>query len=198
MQSIQNLSDDERISKIAEHYKAILELLGEDTGREGLLKTPLRAAKAMASLTSGYSQNPDEILRSALFKEDYGGDGQMVVVKDIEFYSFCEHHILPFFGKVHIGYIPNEYVTGLSKLARVVNVFARRLQLQERFTTELCQCLQNTLSAQGVMVMVESRHLCMQMRGVEKQGTITTTCSYTGVFKELSRREEFFSMIGRR
>ncbi|MBQ8423435.1 MAG: GTP cyclohydrolase I FolE [Coprobacter sp.] len=198
MSDIQNMTDDQRIEQLAAHYKAILELLGEDPTREGLLKTPVRAAKAMWSLTSGYHCNPEETLRSALFKEEYGTRGQIVVVKDIEFYSFCEHHILPFFGVVHIGYIPNEYVTGLSKLARIVDAFARRLQLQERFTTDICDCLQRTLSAKGVIVMVESRHLCMQMRGVEKQGAVTTTSSYTGVFEDLKRREEFFSMIGRR
>ena len=192
------MSDDERIEQLASHYEAILRLLGEDPQREGLLKTPQRAARAMWALTAGYRQSPEQILRSALFKEEYGSKGQIVVVKDIEFYSFCEHHILPFFGKVHIGYIPTDYITGLSKLARIVDIFARRLQLQERFTTEICECLQRTLAPQGVLVMVEARHLCMQMRGVEKQGTVTTTCSYTGLFEELSRREEFFAMLDRR
>ena len=192
------MSDDERIKQLASHYEAILRLLGEDPQREGLLKTPQRAARAMWALTAGYRQSPEQILRSALFKEEYGSKGQIVVVKDIEFYSFCEHHILPFFGKVHIGYIPTDYITGLSKLARIVDIFARRLQLQERFTTEICECLQRTLAPQGVLVMVEARHLCMQMRGVEKQGTVTTTCSYTGLFEELSRREEFFAMLDRR
>ncbi|MCD7710520.1 MAG: GTP cyclohydrolase I FolE [Porphyromonadaceae bacterium] len=192
----QNLSDDPRVLQLADHYKAILEILGEDPNREGLLKTPIRAAKTMLTLTSGYGQSPKEILTSALFHEEYGSRGQIVVMKDIEFYSFCEHHILPFFGKVHVGYVPNRQITGLSKVVRLVNAFARRLQLQERFTTEICDSLQSILDAQGVIVVVEARHLCMQMRGVEKQGTVTTTSSYTGVFEELSRREEFFSMAG--
>lgn len=195
--SIKNLSDDQRVELLAAHYKAILEILGEDPTREGLVKTPLRAAKAMLALTSGYKKSPEAIIKSAIFKEEYGSRGQMVVVKDIEFYSFCEHHILPFFGKVHIGYVPNGCVTGLSKLARLVDAFARRLQLQERLTAEICESLQAALDAQGVIVVVESRHLCMQMRGVEKQGAVTTTSSYTGVFEELARREEFFAMIGR-
>lgn len=196
--SIQNLTDDQRVEQLAAHYKAILELLGEDPAREGLVKTPVRAAKAMLALTSGYRKSPEEIIKSALFKEEYGSRGQIVVVKDIEFYSFCEHHILPFFGKAHIGYVPDGCVTGLSKLARLVDAFARRLQLQERLTSEICESLQTALHAQGVIVVIESRHLCMQMRGVEKQGAITTTNSYTGVFEDLSRREEFFALIGRR
>lgn len=196
--SIQNLSDDQRVEQLAAHYKAILELLGEDPTREGLVKTPVRAAKAMLALTSGYRKSPQEIIKSALFKEEYGSRGQIVVVKDIEFYSFCEHHILPFFGKAHIGYVPDGCVTGLSKLARLVDAFARRLQLQERLTSEICESLQSALHAQGVIVVIESRHLCMQMRGVEKQGAVTTTSSYTGVFEDLSRREEFFALIGRR
>lgn len=196
--SIKNLSDDQRVELLAAHCKAILEILGEDPTREGLVKTPLRAAKAMLALTSGYKKSPEAIIKSAIFKEEYGSRGQMVVVKDIEFYSFCEHHILPFFGKVHIGYVPNGCVTGLSKLARLVDAFARRLQLQERLTAEICESLQAALDAQGVIVVVESRHLCMQMRGVEKQGAVTTTSSYTGVFEELARRKEFFAMIGRR
>ena len=196
--SIKNLSDDQRVELLAAHYKAILEILGEYPTREGLVKTPLRAAKAMLALTSGYKKSPEAIIKSAIFKEEYGSRGQMVVVKDIEFYSFCEHHILPFFGKVHIGYVPNGCVTGLSKLARLVDAFARRLQLQERLTAEICESLQAALDAQGVIVVVESRHLCMQMRGVEKQGAVTMTSSYTGVFEELARREEFFAMIGRR
>ena len=196
--SIQNLTDDQRVEQLAAHYKAIQELLGEDTTHEGLVKTPVRAAKAMLALTSGYRKSPQEIIKSALFKEEYGSRGQIVVVKDIEFYSFCEHHILPFFGKAHIGYVPDGCVTGLSKLARLVDAFARRLQLQERLTSEICESLQSALHAQGVIVVIESRHLCMQMRGVEKQGAVTTTSSYTGVFEDLSRREEFFALIGRR
>ena len=196
--SIQNLTDDQRVEQLAAHYKAILELLGEDPTREGLVKTPVRAAKAMLALTSGYRKSPQGIIKSALFKEEYGSRGQIVVVKDIEFYSFCEHHILPFFGKAHIGYVPDGCVTGLSKLARLVDAFARRLQLQERLTSEICESLQSALHAQGVIVVIESRHLCMQMRGVEKQGAVTTTSSYTGVFEDLSRREEFFALIGRR
>ena len=169
----------EKKSQLAFHYHSILELLGEDPNREGLLKTPDRVAKAMSFLTKGYQQDPEKILESAVFKEDYK---QMVVVKDIDFFSMCEHHMLPFFGKAHIAYIPNQYVTGLSKIPRVVDVFARRLQIQERLTTQIKECIQNTLNPLGVMVVIEAQHMCMQMRGVEKQNSITVTSDFTGVF----------------
>ncbi|MDN5296431.1 MAG: cyclohydrolase [Bacteroidota bacterium] len=167
-------------------------MIGEDANREGLIKTPDRVAKALLYLTKGYHQNPEEILRSALFKENYR---QMVIVKDIDLFSLCEHHMLPFFGKAHVAYIPNGYVTGLSKIARVVDVFARRLQVQERLTTQIKECIQNTLNPLGVMVVIEAQHMCMQMRGVEKQNSITTTSDFTGVFKEQKTREEFIALI---
>lgn len=176
------------------HYEAILSLIGEDPAREGLVKTPERVAKAMQFLTQGYEQSPEDILRGAMFREDYK---QMVIVRDIDFYSMCEHHMLPFFGKVHIGYIPNGYITGLSKLPRVVDVFARRLQVQERLTTEIKECIQNTLNPLGVIVVVEAEHMCMQMRGVEKQHSLTTTSDFTGAFKEAKTREEFMLHIAR-
>lgn len=178
--------------EIAAHYKEIIRLLGEDTGREGLQKTPKRVAKAMQFLTYGYNVDPGEILRSAMFREEYR---QMVIVKDIDFYSLCEHHMLPFYGKAHIAYIPNNYITGISKIARVVDVFARRLQIQERMTTEIKNCIQETLNPLGVMVVIEASHLCMQMRGVEKQNSITTTSDFTGVFREAKTRAEFISLI---
>lgn len=174
------------------HYKRVLELLGEDPDREGLLKTPERVAKAMMFLTKGYQQDPEKVLRSAVFKEDYK---QMVVVKDIDFFSLCEHHLLPFFGKAHVAYIPNQYVTGLSKLPRVVDIFARRMQIQERLTTQVKECIQNTLNPLGVMVVIEAQHMCMQMRGVEKQNSITVTSDFTGVFSQAKTREEFMMLI---
>lgn len=174
------------------HYKEIIDLLGEDVGREGLLDTPKRVAKAMQFLTKGYNENPEEILKKALFKEDYR---QMVIVKDIDFYSLCEHHMLPFWGKAHVAYIPNGYITGLSKIPRVVDVFARRLQVQERMTTEIKKCIQKTLNPLGVMVVIEAQHMCMQMRGVEKQNSVTTTSDFTGVFNQAKTREEFISLI---
>lgn len=180
--------------KIAEHYKAILELVGEDVAREGLVKTPARVAKVMQFATQGYTQNPNEILRSAMFHEDYH---QMVLVKDIEFYSMCEHHMLPFFGKVHVAYIPNHYVTGLSKIARVVDVFAHRLQLQERLTLQIKDCIQNTLDPLGVMVVIEAQHLCMQMRGVQKQNSVTVTSDFTGAFNSAVTREEFMNLLNK-
>lgn len=180
--------------QLAYHYKCILELLGEDVNREGLLKTPERIAKAMQFLTKGYEQNPEEIISSAMFRENYR---QMVIVKDIDFYSMCEHHMLPFFGKAHIAYIPNKYITGLSKIARIVEVYARRLQIQERLTLQIKECLQRTLNPLGVMVVIEAQHMCMQMRGVEKQQSITTTSDFTGAFNELKTREEFISLIKR-
>ena len=180
--------------ELKKHYEAILSLIGEDPAREGLVKTPERVAKAMQFLTQGYEQSPEDILRGAMFREDYK---QMVIVRDIDFYSMCEHHMLPFFGKVHIGYIPNGYITGLSKLPRVVDVFARRLQVQERLTTEIKECIQNTLNPLGVIVVVEAEHMCMQMRGVEKQHSLTTTSDFPGAFKEAKTREEFMLHIAR-
>lgn len=191
----QNTSDEEEqkiISDLAIHYKSTIDILGEDINREGLVKTPQRVAKAMRFLTQGYRQDPAAVLRSAMFREDYQ---QMVIVKDIDFYSMCEHHMLPFFGKAHIAYIPNKYITGLSKLPRVVDIFARRLQVQERLTTEIKDCIQDTLNPMGVMVVIEAQHMCMQMRGVQKQNSITTTSDFTGVFQDQRTREEFMSLI---
>jgi GTP cyclohydrolase I len=186
--------NDEKTEIIETHYKAILDALGENVDREGLERTPLRVAKAMQFLTQGYSAKPDEILRSAMFKEDYS---QMVIVKDIEIYSMCEHHMLPFFGKAHVAYIPNGYITGLSKIARVVEAFARRLQVQERLTNEIRDCIQETLNPVGVAVVIEAQHMCMQMRGIQKQSSVTTTSAFTGAFlKNLSTREEFIHLIG--
>ena len=182
----------ERTKQLSYHYQEILKLLGEDPEREGLLKTPLRVAKAMQFMTQGYSQNPEEILSSALFKEDYR---QMVIVKDIEIYSLCEHHMLPFYGKAHVAYIPNGYITGLSKIARVVDIFSHRLQVQERMTLQIKDCIQETLNPLGVMVVVEAKHMCMQMRGVEKQNSITTTSDFTGAFNQAKTREEFMNLI---
>jgi len=179
-------------SAIAGHMHDILTLLGEDIQREGLIKTPDRVAKAMQHLTRGYWQDPEEILRAALFKENYR---QMVIVKDIDIFSLCEHHMLPFFGKAHVAYIPDGYITGLSKIARVVDVFAHRLQVQERLTTQIKDCIQKTLNPMGVMVVIEAQHMCMQMRGVEKQNSITTTSDFTGVFREQKTREEFINLI---
>ncbi len=186
--------DEEKTRQIAFHYKEIIRLLGETPGREGLLKSPERVSKAMQFLMSGYEQNPQEILQSAMFTEDYR---QMVIVKDIDFYSMCEHHMLPFFGKAHIAYIPNHKITGLSKIARIVEVFARRMQVQERMTTQIKECIQNTLNPLGVMVILEAQHLCMQMRGVQKQNSITTTSDFTGVFQQAKTREEFMNLIKR-
>jgi len=180
------------IESISGMYKNILKDVGEDQKREGLLKTPLRAAKAMQYLTQGYDLNPADILKSAMFKEDYS---QMVIVKDIEVYSLCEHHLLPFFGKVHIAYIPNGHIVGLSKLPRVVDAFARRLQVQERLTNEIRDCIQDTLNPMGVAVVMECSHLCMQMRGVQKQNSVTTTSAFTGEFLKDPTRKEFISLI---
>ena len=188
------LLDEETLEKLEYHYRSILELLGEDPDREGLKKTPRRAAKAMCYLTHGYRKSDDEVLKSAIF--EYAGS-QMIIVRDIEFYSMCEHHILPFFGKVHIGYVPNGNMVGLSKIARLVEVFARRLQVQERMTTQIKDCIQQTLNPLGVMVVIEAEHLCMQMRGVEKQGAVTTTLEYTGCFNEDSKRAEFLRLLGK-
>ena len=172
--------------------RRILELIGEDPDREGLIKTPERVAKSLRFLTKGYREDPEEILRSAMFREEYR---QMVIVKDIDFFSMCEHHMLPFFGKAHIGYIPNKYITGLSKIPRVVDVFARRLQVQERLTTQIKDCIQATLNPLGTIVVIEAQHMCMQMRGVEKQNSLTTTSDFTGAFEEASTREEFMNLI---
>ena len=179
-------------NKIAQHVTSLLQHIGEDPHREGLVKTPHRVGDALQFLTQGYQQDPEAILRSALFEEDYR---QMVVVKDITFYSLCEHHMLPFFGKAHIAYIPNGKITGLSKIARVVDVFARRLQVQERLTTQIKECIQNTLNPLGVMVVIEAEHLCMQMRGVQKQHAITTTSDFTGAVNRSETREEFMNLI---
>ncbi|HEY5499794.1 MAG TPA: GTP cyclohydrolase I FolE [Bacteroidales bacterium] len=178
--------------EIASHYLEIIRLLGENTQREGLLKTPHRVAKAMQFMTYGYQVDPSEILKSAMFQEEYQ---QMVIVRDIDFYSMCEHHMLPFWGKAHVAYIPNKYITGLSKIARVVDVFARRLQIQERMTTDIKNCIQETLNPLGVMVVIEAQHLCMQMRGVEKQNSVTMTSDFTGVFQQAKTREEFINLI---
>lgn len=179
--------------EIEKSYYDILDRLGEDPSREGLLKTPLRAAKAMQFLTSGYGMDPVEILTSAMFKEEYS---EMVLVKEIELYSLCEHHILPFFGKAHIGYIPNGHIVGLSKLPRVVDVFARRLQVQERLTHEILNCIQSTIQPLGVAIVIEARHMCMMMRGVQKQNSVTTTSAFTGEFRNEETRSEFLNLIG--
>lgn len=181
-----------RTEVLSAHYKEIISLLGEDAEREGLVQTPERVAKAMQFLTKGYTEDPESILKKALFKEDYS---QMVIVKDIDFYSLCEHHMLPFWGKIHVAYIPNGYITGLSKIPRVVEVFARRLQVQERLTLQIKNCIQNTLNPLGVMVVVEAQHMCMQMRGIEKQNSTTTTSDFTGAFNQAKTREEFISLI---
>ena len=187
--------DPQVTEELAKHYYEILRLLGEDPDREGLLKTPDRVAKAMQFLTKGYNEDPAEILRSALFKEEYK---QMVVVKDIELYSICEHHILPFYGKCHVAYIPNGYITGLSKVARVVETFARRLQVQERLTVQIRDCIQETLQPLGVAVVIEAAHMCMQIRGVQKQHSVTTTSAFTGIFlKSEKTRAEFLTLIGK-
>lgn len=185
--------DEALIKKMEVHYKAILELLGEDSGREGLLKTPERVAKAMQYLTQGYAEDPSEILKSALFQENYE---QMVIVKDIELYSLCEHHMLPFIGKAHVAYIPKGKITGLSKIARVVEAFARRLQVQERLTTQIKECIHETLNPWGVAVVIEAKHLCMCMRGVRNQNAVTTTSDFTGVFEQQKTRDEFMRIIG--
>jgi GTP cyclohydrolase I len=188
------IPSQETTQEIANHIEAILKLLNEDVRREGLIKTPSRVGAAMQYLTQGYLQNAEQILQSALFAEDYQ---QMVVVKDIPFYSLCEHHMLPFFGKAHVAYIPNGKITGLSKIARVVDVFARRLQVQERMTREIKDCIDKTLKPLGVMVVIEAEHLCMQMRGVEKPHSITTTSDFTGAFNRPETREEFMNLIRR-
>lgn len=186
--------DETTTAVLAEYYERILALLGEDPQREGLLKTPVRVAKSMQFLTHGYTLDPVAILNSARFKEEYK---QIVLVKDIEIYSLCEHHMLPFYGKAHVAYIPNGYITGLSKIARVVEAFARRLQVQERLTVQIRDCIQQTLNPLGVAVVIEAAHMCMQMRGVQKQNSVTTTSAFTGAFlKDLRTREEFMRLIG--
>ena len=182
----------EEMAEMKNLQRRILELIGEDPDREGLIKTPERVAKSLRFLTKGYREDPEEILRSAMFREEYR---QMVIVKDIDFFSMCEHHMLPFFGKAHVGYIPNKYITGLSKIPRVVDVFARRLQVQERLTTQIKDCIQATLNPLGTIVGREAQQMCMQMRGVEKQNSLTTTSDFTGAFEEASTREEFMNLI---
>ena len=185
--------DEVKTEQLAGHYAAILSLLGEDISRDGLQKTPLRVAKSMQFLTQGYAQDPHAILRGALFREEYQ---QMVIVKDIELYSLCEHHLLPFYGKAHVAYIPDGYITGLSKIARVVDAFARRLQVQERLTRQILECIHETLHPLGVAVVIEAAHMCMQMRGVEKQNSVTTTSAFKGAFLSDSKtREEFVQLI---
>lgn len=181
-------------NKLAEHYQAILGLLGEDTSREGLLQTPMRVAKSIQYLTHGTHIDPREILKATKFKEDYP---QMVLVKDIDLYSMCEHHMIPFYGRAHVAYIPNGYITGLSKIARVVEAYARRLQVQERLTMQIRDCIQDTLNPIGVAVVIEAAHMCMQMRGVQKQNSVTTTSAFTGIFlSDIKTREEFIHLIG--
>lgn len=182
----------EGLEELAGHYKEILGLLGEDPSREGLEKTPMRVAKAMQILTRGYFQDAKQVLLDALFEEKYN---QMVIVKDIDFFSMCEHHMLPFYGKVHVAYIPNGYITGLSKIARVVDIFSHRLQVQERMTLQIKECIQQTLKPLGVMVVVEAKHMCMQMRGVEKQNSVTTTSDFCGAFNQAKTREEFMNLL---
>ncbi len=184
--------NEQTTEKLADHYKQIIDLLGEDTQREGLEKTPFRVAKAMQFLLQGYDMDPADILRSAMFNEDHR---QMVIVKDIELFSMCEHHMLPFLGKAHVAYIPDGTITGLSKVARVVEAFSRRLQVQERLTTQIKDCIQETLKPLGVAVVIEAKHLCMQMRGVQKQNSVTTTSDFTGAFNKEATRLEFLRII---
>jgi GTP cyclohydrolase IA len=188
--------DSKNIEELSTIYYRVLELIGENPEREGLLRTPLRVAKALNFLTNGYNMDAEEILKSAMFKEEYK---QMVIVKDIDLYSMCEHHMLPFFGKAHVAYIPDGYITGLSKIARVVEAYSRRLQVQERLTTQIRNCIQDTLHPLGVAVVIEAQHMCMQIRGVQKQNSVTTTSAFTGIFLDNIRtREEFVHLIGTR
>ena len=182
----------EGLDELAAHYRQVLTLLGEDPDREGLVKTPMRVAKAMQVLTRGYAMDAHKVLTDALFAEKYN---QMFMVKDIDFFSMCEHHMLPFYGKAHVAYIPNGYITGLSKIARVVDIFSHRLQVQERLTQQIMDCIQDTLKPLGVMVVVEAKHMCMQMRGVEKQNSITTTSAFSGAFNQAKTREEFMNLL---
>jgi len=190
-----DLYNPDKIKKLAFHYKEILALIGENPEREGLLDTPVRVAKAIQYLTHGYEASPEEIIMSARFREDYR---QMVLVKDIEIYSMCEHHMIPFIGKAHVAYIPNHYIVGLSKIPRVVDAFARRLQVQERLTTQIKDCIQNTLKPLGVAVVIEAQHLCMSMRGIQKQNSVTTTSDFAGAFQQDKTRAEFLHLIGTR
>jgi len=185
--------DENQLNELIPSYQNILKTLVEDPEREGLTDTPRRVAKALLFFTQGYKMNPEEILKSAMFKEEYK---EMVIVKDIEIYSMCEHHMVPFIGKAHVAYIPREHITGLSKIARVVEAYSRRLQVQERLTTQIKDCIQNTLNPLGVAVVIEAAHLCMQMRGVQKQHSITTTSDFTGAFKRETTRAEFIHLIG--
>lgn len=184
----------EGLDDLAAHYKEVLQLLGEDPAREGLEKTPMRVAKAMQTLTRGYTQDPRKVLTDALFAEEYN---QMVIVKDIDFFSMCEHHMLPFYGKAHVAYVPNGHITGLSKVARVVDIFSHRLQVQERLTQQIMDCIQETLNPLGTMVIIEAKHMCMQMRGVEKRNSITTTSAFSGAFNQAKTREEFMNLISK-
>ncbi len=182
----------EGLDELASHYRSVLELLGENPEREGLQKTPMRVAKAMQILTRGYTQDAHKVLTDALFEEKYN---QMVIVKDIDFFSMCEHHMIPFYGKAHVAYIPNGYITGLSKIARVVDIYSHRLQVQERLTQQIRECIEQTLHPLGVMVVIEAKHMCMQMRGVEKQNAITTTSDFCGAFNQAKTREEFMNLL---
>lgn len=184
--------DPEKIEKLSVHYREILKLIGENPDREGLLKTPVRVAKAIQFLTQGYELDPHEVLNSAKFREDYR---EMVIVKDIEIYSMCEHHMIPFIGKAHVAYIPDKYITGLSKIARVVEIYARRLQVQERLTTQIKEAIHQTLKPLGVAVVIEAQHLCMSMRGVQKQNSVTTTSDFIGAFERDKTRAEFLHLI---
>ena len=188
----EDIYNQEKIAELMMHYREILRLLGEDPDREGLIKTPERVAKAMSFITKGYAQDPIAILQSAMFKEEYQ---QMVLVKDIELFSVCEHHMLPFIGKAHVAYIPNGHITGLSKIARVVECFARRLQVQERLTVQIRDCIQQALNPAGVAVVIEASHTCMQMRGVEKQRSVTTTSAFTGLFLSHPRTRDVFMQL---
>jgi GTP cyclohydrolase IA len=187
--------DPASIEELSGHYREILRLTGENPDREGLLRTPLRVSKAMQFLTQGYNLDPEEVLNSAKFREEYR---EMVIVKDIEIYSLCEHHLIPFFGKAHVAYIPDKYITGLSKIARVVEIYARRLQVQERLTTQIKTAINNTLKPLGVAVVIEAQHLCMSMRGIQKQNSVTTTSDFIGAFERDKTRAEFLQLIGTR
>jgi len=189
-----NNYSEETIKKMENHYKEIIHLLGEDTNREGLLKTPERVAKAMNFLMQGYNTKPEEILKSSMFAENYR---EMVIVKDIELYSMCEHHLLPFFGKAHVAYIPDGYLVGISKISRVIDAYARRLQVQERLTSQIKECIQKTIKPLGVAVVIEAHHLCMMMRGIQKQNSVVTTSDFTGAFKKEETRAEFLQLISR-
>lgn len=190
-----NIEEDSlaAIDSLVNNYAHIISQIGEDISRDGLMKTPERAAKAMQFLTQGYAQDAEAVLRSALFQEEYS---EMVIVKDIELYSLCEHHLLPFFGKAHVAYIPNGYIVGLSKIPRVIDIFARRLQVQERLTDQILKCIQSTINPLGAAVVIEARHMCMMMRGVQKQNSVTTTSAFTGEFQKVETRNEFLNLIG--